>query len=240
MIEANPPSKSDNEAQLLRNVAGKQFEGIVARAINEILNREGIFAVSLKQLNDLIKRDSSFRQVLEFAKTPVSNPCDQSYQMMLPDTDVLVYYAQKDHAGFVTKRYHLATVSCKVSFHGRETESTFWAKVLRNHGSKFYLATEDKFGELGTCENGNKVRRLVESYMDSTYLMSQYRSPANSLAKDIARFYDVFENSKKSGCQRQDTRIFDSKRAGGKYCKRVRPFDDLLFDLMQLKFEFRR
>jgi hypothetical protein len=240
MVESSLASRSDNEAQLLRNVAGKQFEGIVARAINEILNREGIYAVSLKQLGDLIRHDSSFRQVLEFAKTPVHNPCDQSYRMMLPDTDVLIYYVEKDHAGFVRKRYHLATVSCKVSFHGRETQSTFWAKVLGNHGSKFYLATEDKFGELGTCEKGKKVRRLVESYMDCTYLMNQYRSPRNSLEKDIASFYNIFENSKRTGFQRQDTRIFDSRRAEGKYCKRVRPFDDLLFDLMQLRFEFRR
>ena len=240
MTKIKIPSKSDNEAQLLRNVAGKQFEGMVARAINEILNREGIFAASLKQLNDLIRRDPAFGQVLEFAKTPVRNPCDQNYQMMLPDTDVLVYYVQKDHAGFVRKRYHLATVSCKVSFHGRETESTFWAKVLGNHGSKFYLATEDKFGELGACEDGKKVRRLVESYMDFTYLMNQYGSPTNSLEKDIAKFYDLFENSKRSSYQRQNTRIFDSRRAEGKYCKRVRPFDDLLFDLMQLTFEFKR
>lgn len=230
-------SKTDNEAQSLRTITGRTFEGIVTRAINATLNREEIYAVSLKQLKDLIKKDQSFKEVLEFAKTPVPNPCEQRFEMMLPDTDVLVYYGQKDHAGSVSKRFHLATVSCKVSFHGRETESTFWAKVLRNHGAKFFLATEDKFGELGTCENGNKVRRLVESYMDSAYLMKQYEGSTNSLEKDVALFFKVFDNSKRSGYQRQNTRIFDSKRKEDSYCKRVRPFDDLLFDFMQLKFE---
>ena len=170
---------------------------------------------------------------------PMHIPCDQRYDMMLPDTDVLVYYGQKDGNGLVKKRYHLATVSCKVSFHGRETESTFWAKVLRNHGAKFYLATEDKFGELATCENGKKVRRLVECFMDSIYLMKQYHGSSNTLEKEIALFFDVLENSKRSGYQRQDSMIFENKRKEGSYCKLVRPFDDLLFDLVQLKFDRR-
>ncbi|MBI4258788.1 MAG: hypothetical protein HY619_07520 [Thaumarchaeota archaeon] len=240
MTIATPPSKTDNEAQSLRTTVGRRFEGYVTRAINGTLNREEIYAVNLKQLNDLIRRDSSFKEVLEFAKMPMQNPCDQRYDMMLPDTDVLVYYGQRDGAGFVKKRCHLATISCKVSFHGRETESTFWAKALRNHGAKFFLATEDKFNELKTCENGNKVRRLVESFMDSTYLMNQYESSSNSLEKDVAKFFEILEDSKQTGYQRQSTRIFDSRRNENGYCKRVRPFDDLLFDLMQLKFESRR
>lgn len=239
MAEAKP-SKSNVEAQSLRAVAGKQFEGIVTKAVNDILNREDIYAVSLKGLNDLIIHDPEFKEVLEFAKAPVPHPCQQGYEMMLPDTDVVVYYGQKDHTGRVTKRYHLATISCKVSFHARQTESTFWAKVLKNHGSKFYLVTEDKSKELGTCDAGNKTRRLLEAYMDSTYLMSQYAKYMNGFEEDIGEFYDIFEDSKRSGYQRQNTRIFDSKRSTDAYCKRVRPFDDLFFDLMRVKFDFRR
>ena len=54
------PSKSDVEAQSLRAVAGKQFEGIVTKAVNAILNREDIYAVSLKGLNDLVRHDDEF------------------------------------------------------------------------------------------------------------------------------------------------------------------------------------
>jgi hypothetical protein len=222
-------SKSNAEAQSLRAVAGKQFEGIVSKAVNDILNREDIYAVSLKGLNQLIKHDPEFKEVLEFAKAPVPHPCQQGYEMMLPDTDVVVYYGQKDH-----------TISCKVSFHARQTESTFWAKVLKNHGSKFYLATEDKSKELGTCDEGRKARRLLEAYMDSTYLMSQYAKNMKGFEEDIGKFYEVFEDSKRSGYESQNTRIFDSKRPTDAYCKKVRPFDDLFFDLMRVKFDSRR
>jgi hypothetical protein len=71
------PSKSNAEAQSLRAVAGKQFEGIVTKAVNDILNREDIYAVSLKGLNHLIKHDPEFKEVLEFAKAPVPHPCQQ-------------------------------------------------------------------------------------------------------------------------------------------------------------------
>jgi hypothetical protein len=70
--------------------------------------------------------------------------------------------------------------------------------------------------------------------------MSQYAKNMNGFEEDIGKFYDVFEDSKRSGYERQNTRIFDSKRPTDVYCKRVRPFDDLFFDLMRVKFDFRR
>ena len=62
------PSKSNAEAQSLRAVAGKQFEGIVTKAVNDILNREDIYAVSLKGLNHLIKHDLSSRKFSNLRK----------------------------------------------------------------------------------------------------------------------------------------------------------------------------
>jgi len=59
-LAEDKPSKSDVEAQSLRAVAGKQFEGIVTKAVNAILNREDIYAVSLKGLNDLVRHDDEF------------------------------------------------------------------------------------------------------------------------------------------------------------------------------------
>lgn len=239
MTTKNPtePDRSDKEAQSIRSTTGRDFEGFVARAINGTLNSEEIYAVNLKQLRDLIKRDDTFKQILEFAKMPMPIICDQRYEMILPDTDVIVYYGQKNGRGEIRKRHHIATISCKVSFHGRETESTFWAKALRDHGAKFYLATEDKFGELGTCANGNKTRRLLETYMDSIYLMKQYKGASNTLESDIASFFEILENSKRSGYERQNSKIFEAARKEGSYCIRVRPFDDMLFDLVQLKFD---
>ncbi len=232
---------SDVDAQRLRQHAGKVLEQNVAFIITQLLQREDIYAVSLKELIELSKREEAFRQVLEFAKMPLRCPCDQTFVSILPDTDVIVYYTQKDHQGHVLKRYHLATISCKVSFHGRHTESTFWASQMKGGlGAKFVLVTEDKkkpAGELGICDKGNQTRRLLEHYMDSIYTINQYEGRANQLSRDIGDFYRVFEDSKQSGYLRQNTRIFDNKRPSDRYCQQVRPFDDLLFDLMEWKFK---
>lgn len=229
---------SDKEAQSLRISTGTQFEKNVAYVITDLLISENIYATSLKNLRDSVVREPGLNQVLEFAKLPLRSPCRQTYEMVLPDSDVIVYYVQKDHSGNVKKRFHLATVSCKVSFHARETESAFWALALRDHGSKFVMATEDKFDELKTCDTGKKARRVLESYMDGVYMMKQYGNRKNDLVKDIARFYEVFQKSKHSAYARQGSAIFDEGRKSGRYCKQVRPFDDLIFDLMKWKFEF--
>lgn len=229
---------SDKEAQSLRVLAGRQFENNVAYIITDLLNSENIYAVSLKELKERVKHEQGLNQVLEFAKLPLPSRCTQTYEMVLPDTDVLVYYVQKDHSGNVKKRFHLATISCKVSFRARETESTFWALALRDHASKFVLATEDKFDELKKCEMGNKTRRLLESYMASIYLVKRYENRKTDLIDDIGKFYEVFQRSKQAGFTRQGSTIFDEGRKSGRYCRQVRPFDDLLFDLMKWKFEY--
>ena len=59
-----------------------------------------------------------------------------------------------------------------------------------------------------------------------------------ALSKDISSFYDVFEKSKPAGYKRQNSTIFDEGRKYDRYCRQIRPFDDLIFDLMKWKFEF--
>ena len=230
---------SDKEAQSLRVVGGSEFEANVAKIVTDLLLSEGIYATSLKGLKLSVKKDPDLNQVLEFAKVPLRSPCNQSYEMVLPDSDVIVYYIQKDREGKVKKRFHLATISCKVSFHARETESAFWAKVLKNgHGAKFVLATEDKFDELKTCEMGNKARRVLEAYMDGIYMMKSYGGKSkNNLDSDLGRFYEIFQKSKQTGFKRQKSDVFDEGRKVDRYCKQVRPFDDLIFDLMRWKFD---
>ncbi len=79
---------------------------------------------------------------------------------------------------------------------------------------------------------------MLESYMDGVYMMKRYEKKENDRTKDIASFYDIFQKSKQAGYKRQGSAIFDEGRKMGRYCKQVRPFDDLLFDLMKWKFEF--
>lgn len=157
--------------------------------------------------------------------------------MVLPDTDVLVYYAKKNFDGDVEERYHLATISCKVSFHARHTESLFWAIAMKNHGAKFVMASEDKIDELGTCKDGNKTRRLLESYMDGVYLLKRYQVKSNSILGDVSRFFKVFQRAEAQTYHRQGSHVFASQPKD-RFCDRVRPFDDLLFDLMQWKFQY--
>lgn len=94
---------TDKEAQSLRVNAGKEFEKKVAFIITDLLIRENIYASSLKDLKDAVRRDPDLNQVLEFAKFPLRSPCTQNYEMILPDSDVIVYYTQKDHDGKVRK-----------------------------------------------------------------------------------------------------------------------------------------
>jgi hypothetical protein len=67
--------------------------------------------------------------------------------------------------------------------------------------------------------------------------MGRYNGREEKLLKDINKFHYVFEDSKRFGYQGQDTKIFAAESNDSTYCKQVRPFDDLLFDLMQWKFE---
>lgn len=73
----------------------------------------------------------------------------------------------------------VAIISCKVSLHGRFTETLFWSLLYRTLTRiKVVLATPDggrgKEGEWvsewGTPENPTKDRLLAESYLDGVYV----------------------------------------------------------------------
>jgi len=74
----------------------------------------------------------------------------------------------------------IAVISCKVSLHGRFTETLFWSLLFRTLTRvKVVLATpdggragkEEKWvSEWGTPENPTKDRLLAESYLDGVYV----------------------------------------------------------------------
>jgi len=72
----------------------------------------------------------------------------------------------------------IAVISCKISLHGRFTETLFWSLLFRTLSRiKVVLATPDGgrgqerwASEWGTPENPTKDRLLAESYLDGVYV----------------------------------------------------------------------
>lgn len=94
----------------------------------------------------------------------------------------------------------VAVISCKVSLHGRLTESLFYWLLFKNlkRPFKFVFATNDKGrgqgswrSEWGSNEKPTKDRELAEEYTDGVYVKNDRTipggilKPINQLADDI-------------------------------------------------------
>lgn len=223
---------------------GRKLEDNVRRILNAVLNKKDIEAFSVADVARWAKEDDAHKRLFEYIKVPVKNSCRQEQIMTLPDTDILVVYKQQAD-GSVT--WHpLCIISCKASFHARETETLFWAALMQSSKIKYVCVTEDadRYGpkqssELKTCQNGNKTRRLLECFCDKTYIIKKYDKTHNGLLKDITAFYSIFEMIEAQGYRVSTSRVFDdyNSKPHAEYCRNVRPFDDLLIDIMNWKFE---
>lgn len=216
--------------------------------LTAILAKEDIAVCTLSDLESAssIVEPEYKHSVLEFIKVRFPTDCEQEYRIDLPDTDLIVLYQKKRHDGFTEKWYVLGIISCKTSFHARETEATFWALVMKNHRIRMVMVTEDKDrytkrSELGTCRNPTAARRRLEAFMDRTYIIKQYGNgnPQNKIMDDISAFYGTFAEMQSRGYRSPNTRVFDDhdtpSHAG--YCNKVKPFDDLISDVMMWKME---
>jgi len=237
---------AESDRQRLVAEVGRKLEANVRYILNEILNKKGIWAFTVSDIMRWAKVDSSFRNLAEYIKVPVKNSCTQQQIMTLPDTDILAVYKQEDKVTKTVVWHPLCIVSCKVSFHGRETESLFWAAMTRDSKIRFVLVTEDANRyrakpntELKTCDTASKPRRLLECFLDRTYIIKKYDKVSNGIVKDINTFYPVFEKAEAQNYRGIDSKVFDDyeRKPHAEYCKLVKPFDDLLFDLMIWKFE---
>lgn len=239
--------RMESDRQRRVQETGAKLEINVQTIINEILKKKDIEAFTVAQIRRWAKVGASYKKLFDFIQVGVKNSCTQQQVMTLPDTDLLVVYKQEDKTKPLQVTWHpLCIISCKTSFHARETESMFWAGLMKDSKIKFVVVTEDanRYGkkhntELGTCEKGNKIRRLLECFVDRTYIIKKYEKTNNGILKDIAKFYHVFEKGEAQAYRNVDSRIFDDyeRKPHAEYCKNVRPFDDLLFDVMNWKFE---
>ncbi|MXX21374.1 MAG: hypothetical protein F4Z46_06320 [Cenarchaeum sp. SB0667_bin_13] len=213
--------------------------------MNAVLKKENILICSLREIDTArpIVGIEHKKDILKFIRVPFPNDCAQDYRLYMPDTNLFVLYKQGRHGSNVYRWLVLGIVSCKTSFHARETESTFWALVLKSYPMRVVMATEDKNRyktrtELGTCEKPTAARHRLEAFMDRVYIIKKYGNGHNMMA-DISKFHDVFETMQSRGYRSQNTQIFDEwhtpTHAG--YCNKIKPFDDLISDIMLWKLE---
>lgn len=228
---------TDASAQSQRSLAGDKLEKVCTRILNQTLNIRGIIVLkgTKKALEDYFGSESAAQQIVDFNRLPVKRPCDQRQLEDYPDTDLLVL-TREDSNWRV-----LALISCKVSFHSRHTMVTFWGLAIRISSHIPYVCvTEDsdiyrgKPSELGvSCSRPTAARRLLESFTDGIYIAKQYTShDSRELTNDLATFSEQISTESKKRSIVFDNPNFRNHTA---YCQSVRPFDDLIFDILHWK-----
>jgi len=230
----------DKAAQSLRAVKGTAFEHIVANILNTFLIQDDVVVTRAREasLKALINNQSNLRQIMDFTMVPVKRRCDQSQLQDYPDLDLFALIKPSESKGLWRL---LAIISCKVSFHARHTEATFWGLLVRlSSNIPFVLVTEDnniykgQSSELGrSCAKSTETRRLLESFTDRVYLVKRYSGVNDpKLDKDVKQ---KMANLKKD----IKVPVFDDISIPNhtQYCHSVRPLDDLIEDLRRWKVE---
>lgn len=226
-------------AQSERAKGGFDFELVVAHILNKFLTNDSIVITRAKdpRLNDLIG-ESNLKRIMDFTKIPVKRRCDQAQLEDYPDLDLFALLRPENKNGLWRL---LAIINCKVSFHARETEATFWGLLVRlSSNIPFVLVTEDrnihggKSSELGSsCSQSTRPRRLLESFTDGIYLVKRYEN-----AQDPHLLQDV-QTKQEQLRAGQNAIVFDDPTIPNhtQYCPSVRPIDDLINDLRLWKAE---
>jgi len=145
--------------------AGGKWEDYVRLFLNEKLQGTDLEVVSGKGEEEIKKRSLRLWKMLSM---PVKASTIQEF--VWGDVDLVAIKGDMP----------IAVISCKVSLHGRLTETLFWSVLFRTLTRvKVVLATPDGgragtekkwSSEWGTPENPTKDRLLAESYLDSVYV----------------------------------------------------------------------
>ncbi len=145
--------------------AGGRWEDYVKLFLNEKLHGTSVEVIFGKSEEEVKKRSIRLWKMLSM---PIKASTVQ--ESVWGDLDLV---AVKDDIP-------IAVISCKVSLHGRFTETLFWSLLFRTlTRTKVVLATpdggraqkEEKWAsEWGTPENPTKDRLLAESYLDGVYV----------------------------------------------------------------------
>lgn len=231
----------DSQAQSLRSSEGHRLENVVAYILNTLLNKHNIYIVegTADALKKLINDKKVVKQIIDYNKLPVKRPCDQKQLEDYPDTDLFILIKTENQWRV------LGIINCKLSFHSRHTMVTFWGLAIRiGSNIKYVCVTEDKDqyhptrsrSELGkSCRESTAARRLLESFIDRIYIIKPYEEDGSKLKNDIQKFAAFFSNKK----EQKKIIHFDNPyhKHHTEYCISIRPFDDLIFDLIRWQEE---
>lgn len=242
--ELTADSLSDSAAQAKRVLGGRAFESIVMYILNAFLKPDGITVVTPKGLSAVVEQSSNVDQIISYTRLPVKRRCTQTQLEDYPDSDLFAVIRPHHPANLWRL---LAIVNCKVNFHARETEATFWGLSVRSSSYvKYVCVTEDRDShrarsprsELGTsCEHSTKARRLLESYTDRVYICKSYTGVGDrQLGNDVERMLHGLD----ADGRRADAGPFFDNPGHPRhtdYCHLVRPIDDLIDDLRRWKHE---
>jgi hypothetical protein len=156
--------ESTRERQARVQRAGDDWEEYVRLFLNEKLQGTGIEVIYGKNEGEIKKRSISLWRTLSIPTK--ASPMERSEW---GDIDLV---AANDNLP-------IAVISCKLSLHGRFTETLFYSLLFRMLTKvKFVLATPDAgrgqsgrwASEWGTPEVPTKDRILAESYLDGVYV----------------------------------------------------------------------
>jgi hypothetical protein len=158
----NEETVKERQSRVVR--AGGKWEEYVRLFLNEKLAGTGIEVVIGKNEEDIKKRSMTLWKMLSI---PVKSST-------LADS----VWGDIDLAA-IKNELPIAVISCKLSLHGRFTETLFWSLLFRTLTRiKVVLATPDAgrgqtdrwVSEWGAPEKPTKDRLLAESYLDGVYV----------------------------------------------------------------------
>ncbi|MEM2110684.1 MAG: BsaWI family type II restriction enzyme [Candidatus Bathyarchaeia archaeon] len=164
MTYENVEEESARERQSRVSKEGAKWENYVRSFLNEKLDGTGIEVINGKKEEEIKKRSLTLWKMLAI---PARMSTVQDF--IWGDIDLVA----------VKSDFPIAIISCKLSLHGRFTETLFWGLLFRTSSRiKVVLATPDvgrgKIGEWksewGTLDKPTKDRLLAESYLDGVYV----------------------------------------------------------------------
>jgi len=145
--------------------SGGKWEEYVRLFLNEKLTDTGIEVIVGKNEGEIKKRSMMLWKMLSI---PLKS--STSYDSVWGDIDLVA----------IKGNIPIAIISCKLSLHGRFTETLFWSLLFRTLTRiRVVLATPDAgrqakkekwSSEWGTPDNPTKDRLLAESYLDGVYV----------------------------------------------------------------------
>lgn len=157
------PEETVKERQSRVARSGGKWENYVQSYLNKKLQSTDIEVISGRSETAIKERSRTLWRMLAL---PLKASTEQT--SVWDDVDLVA----------VKGEIPIAVISCKVSLHGRFTETLFWSLLYRTLTRiKVVLATPDGGrgqgewrSEWGTSEEPTKDRLLAESYLDGVYV----------------------------------------------------------------------